>query len=89
MVPKVTPQSAEILGLQALGWLVGDPDRLDRLLLLSGMEPAGLQAAAGDPHLLGAVLEFLLADEGLLLAFCEDNGATPAAIHLARHVLEG
>jgi len=36
-----------------------------------------------------AVLDFLLAHEDLLLAFCGSAGVEPGALHLARHRLEG
>jgi hypothetical protein len=36
-----------------------------------------------------AVLDFLLANEDLLLGFCESAAVEPEAVHLARHRLEG
>lgn len=89
MPPQMSPQSAEILGLQALGWLAGDADRLDRFLAISGADAGILRQAAGDPHMLGAVLGFLLSDEGLLLAFCEETSTRPEALHRACRMLEG
>jgi hypothetical protein len=89
MPPRLTPQRAEILGLQALGWLAGDPDRLGRFLVASGTEAAHLRQSAGDPALLGAVLEFLLANEDLLQAFCQEGAIAPTDIHIARATLEG
>jgi len=88
MPPNPSRKSAEILGLQALGWLAGVPGALERLLGASGMDAAGLKSAAGEPHVLGAVLEFLLANEDLLLDFCSHQALKPAQIHAARHVLE-
>ena len=88
MPPTATRKSAEILGLQALGWLAEVPGALERLLGASGMGASDLKAAAGEPHVLGAVLEFLLANEDLLLDFCRDRAVKPAQIHAARHVLE-
>ena len=89
MPRRATPETAEILGLQALGWLASDPDGLDRFLLAAGADSAVLRQAAEDPAMLGAVLEFLLANEDLLLRFCEDSSTPPDEIHRARHLLEG
>jgi hypothetical protein len=86
---RTTPKTAEILGLQALGWLAGDPDGLDRFLLSAGTDAAVLRQAAEDPAMLGAVLEFLLANEDLLLRFCEESSIRPVEVHTARQLLEG
>lgn len=64
-------EGAEILALQALGWLAGDETRLERFLALSGLDGATLRAEAGNRDTLRAVMDFLLADEELLLDFCE------------------
>jgi hypothetical protein len=85
----MTAESAEILALEGLGWLAGQDEALDRFLQVSGLDPAGLRAAAGSPGTGLAVLEFLLANEPLLLAFCDAAGTTPQAVHAARHRLEG
>lgn len=89
MPRRSTPETAEILGLQALGWLAGDSDGLDRFLLSAGTDAAILRRAAEEPAMLGAVLEFLLANEDLLLRFCEDSSTLPVEVHRARHLLEG
>jgi hypothetical protein len=84
----MTPERAEILALEALGWLAGEPDGIDRFLAGSGLEPADLRRVAGDRDLLGSLLDFLLANEPLLLSFCETASTKPQAIHLARRRLE-
>jgi len=89
MPPRLTPEAAEILGLQALGWLAGEPEGLERFFRASGTDAAHLRQSAGDPALLGAVLEFLLLNEDLLQRFCEEGSIPPAEVHAARHVLEG
>jgi hypothetical protein len=84
----MTAESAEILALEGLGWLAGQDEALDRFLAVSGLDPAGLRAAAGSPGTGLAVLEFLLAHEPFLLAFCDATGTLPQAVHAARHRLE-
>jgi hypothetical protein len=87
MSDRITPEKAEILALQALAWLAGQPDGIARFLAISGLEAADLRRAAGDLDLLGSLLDFLLANEPLLLEFCQDASISPKAIHMARHKL--
>ena len=89
MPSRSPPETAEILGLRALGWLAGEPDGLERLLQASGTDADTLRRSAAEPALLAAVLDFLLSHEDLLLRFCEETSTKPAQIHAARHVLEG
>jgi hypothetical protein len=84
----MTPIAAETLGLKALTWLAGQPEVLDRFLLVSGLTGAEIRARAGEPGLLGAILEHILANEQLAKDFCIDEGLQPRELHLARHVLE-
>lgn len=85
----MTPENAEILALEGLGWLAGDPEALERFLRLSGVEAADLREAAGNPQTGVAVLDFFLAHEAFLVRFCADNGTDPKTVLLARHRLNG
>ncbi len=85
----MTPENAEILALEALGWLAGEEDAIQRFLNLSGMDSAALRDGAGSPEMGVAVLDFLLANEDLLLLFCESATIPPKQLHLARHRLGG
>jgi len=82
-------EMAEILALQGLGWLAGDEDGLERFLALSGLDAGSLRSQAGAPDMNVAVLDFLLAQEDLLLRFCESAAIEPKALHLARCRLGG
>ena len=84
----MTPIAAETLGLRALTWLVAQPELLDRFLLVSGLSGPELRTRAGDPGLLGAILEHILANERLAKDFCADEVLQSRDLHLARHVLE-
>ena len=85
----MTRETAEILGLQALGWLAGSEDGLERFLAASGADGGSLRQAASDPAQLGVILEFLLAHEDLLVRFCEEADTAAPRVHAARHLLEG
>ena len=73
-------EAAETLALQALTFLLSEPQRLSRFLSLTGMASQELRAAATSPELQAATLEYLLSDESLLLTFCHEAGADPATI---------
>ena len=88
MKDRITPERAEILALEALAWLAGRPDDIGRFLTVSGLHAADLRHAAGQPDLLGSLLDFLLANEALLLDFCEDTSTSAKAVHVARYALE-
>jgi len=85
----MTPETAEILAFEALGWLAGEPEELQKFLNLSGLDVAALRNAAGSPEMNVAILDYLLAHEELLLRFCDAAEAKPKDLHLARHVLGG
>jgi hypothetical protein len=87
--PGMTPENAEILALEGLGWLAGDEDGLQRFLDQSGTDAEALRLAAGTPAMGVAILDFLLAHEDLLLRFCESTTISPRDLHLARHRLGG
>ncbi len=87
-------EAAEELGIRALGFLAGDPERLGRFFELTGLSPADIRAAAADPAFWLAVLEHLASDESLMLAFAAHEGLDPASVERARlrltpHVNEG
>ncbi len=78
---------AEDLAIAALAFIAQEPERLGRFLALSGLDPANLREAAGEPEFLAGVLDHLSGDEVLLLAFAADAGIDPAEIETARHLL--
>ena len=87
MPQPMSPQRAEILGLEALAWLVSDEGGIARFLAASGVSQGDLRDAAGSPGLTVAIFDFLLSHEDLLLAFCDGTGTSTADLHRARHAL--
>ena len=79
----------ETIALQALAFLVEDDDRLSRFLGLTGMELTALRQVASDKMALGAVLDYVLGWEPLLLEFAAALELPPEAILRARHDLPG
>lgn len=80
---------AEEIGLQALVFLTEDGDRLGRFFGDTGLSPQQLSQNAGQPDMLAAVLDYVLADESALLVFCAEAGLQPEAVASARVVLPG
>jgi hypothetical protein len=80
---------AETLALKALAFLAREADALLRFLTLSGLGIGDLRARAGDPELLAAVIDFLLADDALLTSFAESEGIDSNVVHAARRALPG
>ena len=86
---RLDADRAAMLALEALAFLAAEPDVFGRFADLSGLDPASARARAGEPEFLVSVLDFLLADETLLLDFCGAGSTDPRLLHLARHALGG
>jgi hypothetical protein len=71
------------LALAALGWILGQPDRAERLLALTGLTPDDLRTGLGDPSVLGALIEFLCAHEPDLVAAADALGVEPQELAAA------
>jgi hypothetical protein len=79
---------AEIVAVQALSFVAGDPERLGLFLAESGIGPETLRSAAADPHFLASVLDFVLRDDATVTAFAAASEVDPATIAAARQVLD-
>jgi hypothetical protein len=84
----MTPNRAETIGLEALTFVASLPERLDTFLIVSGMDAVTLRARAAEYEVLRAVLDFLLADDSLVMAFCDQHALAARDIHLAHRTLE-
>lgn len=83
-----TNTNADQIGLNALAWTLGDPDRAQRLLATTGLDPADLRERIGEPAVLAAALAFLEGHEPDLIACAADLGVTPQTLVIARTMLE-
>jgi hypothetical protein len=82
-------EAAEILAIQALSFIAEEPERLNGLLSATGLTLNRLRESANQPDFLTGVLEHMLADESLLLAFADSAAVDPAAVARARNALGG
>ena len=78
---------AEAMAAEALGFLGRSPERLIRFLDVSGLSPDTLRAAAAEPGYFAGLMDYLVSDEELLLAFAGEIGASPESVMQARHLL--
>ena len=80
-------QIAEIVAIQALSFIAGEPERLGLFLAESGLGPDTLRSAATDPQFLAAVLDFVLRDDATVKAFATSVELDPTNVAAARQVL--
>jgi hypothetical protein len=83
------PTNDAAVALHALGWTLGDDQRADRFLAVTGLTPEDLRARLDEPETLAAALRFLEAHEPDLLACADAIGVAPADLPEARRRLEG
>lgn len=85
----MTPNAAEIMALQALAFVVSDPDLSGPFMDMSGAAPDDLRNRAADPAFLAAVLDFLTQRDDWVMTFCNEHGLAYDAPMRARHALPG
>ncbi len=88
MPGPVTNEDAISLALQALVWTLNEPDRADRLLAVTGLDPHDLRIRVGEPAVLSAALGFLEGHEPDLIACAAALGVPPQALVAAHYRLE-
>lgn len=82
-----TRAAAEAMAAEALAFLAGDEDRLQRFASLAGIDLGQIRDIAGQPEFLTAIMDHLMGDEPLLLAFAAHAGVKPEAVVRAAQVL--
>lgn len=81
--------SAESLAAQALSWLAEDEGRLNAFMGLTGVAPGDLVKNIARPAFLASVLDYLLTEDALVIAFCDARGLPYSAPMQARAALPG
>ena len=76
-----------MLAVQVLTFIAEDQERMAGFLAATGLEPRQIRLAAREEGFLAGVLEHMLADESLLVAFADSAGIDPAKIARARAAL--
>ncbi|MBR0752703.1 DUF3572 domain-containing protein [Bradyrhizobium jicamae] len=78
---------AEIVAIQALSFIAGEPERLGLFLAESGIGPETLRNAASNPEFLASVLDFVMRDDATVQAFAKVSELHPTNIAAAHQVL--
>ena len=78
---------AEIVAVQALSFIAGEPERLGAFLAESGLGPERLRSAAADPPFLAHVLDFVMRDDATVKAFAAASQLHPTNIAAAHQAL--
>ena len=78
-----------MLAISALAHIAADDERLQRFLAVTGLDPASLRSEAGKPGFASGVLDYLCADEALLVGFAAEQGLAPEAIAATQRLLSG
>jgi hypothetical protein len=79
--------AAQAVGVKALTFLAGEPERLARFLALTGLGPDTIRSAASSPTFLAAVLDYVVADEELLVRLAGEMETRPETIVEAHRLL--
>jgi Protein of unknown function (DUF3572) len=86
---SISTESAEMLALTALGWLVTNDELLPVFMGATGVGEDDIKARAGDADFLGSVLDFVMMDDAWVVAFCDASGLGYEQPMLARAALPG
>lgn len=84
---RIAPEAAEELAIAALAFVAQAPDRLASFLAATGLQADAIRLAAQEPGFLAGVIEHILGDENLLIAFAQSAGIDPADVARAAAVL--
>ena len=85
----MTPEAAQVLALQALGWIASDDEVFPQFMAATGASLGDLRARAVDPDFQAAVLDFLLQDDRWVVALCDHESHPYTAPQSARMALPG
>jgi hypothetical protein len=80
---------AQTRALAVLGWIAGQDDVFPAFLGATGASEADLRQRAGEADFLAAVMDFLLMEEGWLIACAEALGWPPEDMAQIRAALPG
>jgi hypothetical protein len=86
---KLSQSQAEVLALQALGYIASDEELLPRFLAVTGMDADRLRVVAGEMGTLIAVIDFIMFDDASVRGFAEHAAIEPEAVARIRFLLAG
>lgn len=84
---KPARMDPEEMAVHAFNYLAIDPGRIELFLRHTGIEPTAIRQAAEMPGFLLGVLDYVAANEWLVLGLADHLDVRPEAIMHARHAL--
>lgn len=84
----INTDRAELTALKALYFISKDEDEAVRFFDVTGLNPADTKEALKIPGFLASIIDYLMQDEKLLLAFCKDEDVKPENIAKYHTLLE-
>ena len=85
----MTPEAAQVIAIQALGWLVGSNELLSVFMGSTGTSAEDLKASLEDTSFLVSVMDFILMEDQWVLDFCDVVGFDPHKLQSVRQALPG
>lgn len=85
----MSPENAQTIALQALGWLVGNEELCPVFLGATGGSVEDLRTQASAPAFQVAVLDFLTMDDSWVMEFCDFHSLKYDQPLMARFALPG
>ena len=82
-------RAAETLAAQAFSWVAEDADRLNAFMAMTGAGPADVVRNATSARFLGTVLDYILTEDALVIAFCDSRSISYTLPIQARALLPG
>ena len=82
-------ETAEILALKAVTFVISNDDLRDRFVALSGIDEGMIKTAVQDRVFLISTLEFFVNFEPDLIAFAKEEGIPPESVTTAWRTLGG
>ncbi|WP_350334628.1 DUF3572 domain-containing protein [Coralliovum pocilloporae] len=86
---SISKEEAHSICIEAVQYLAGHAEDLERFITLTGMMPDQLRDIVNDDGVKSGVLDFFLSDDSLLCAFAETIGRHPEHVASARMVITG
>ncbi|WP_425102456.1 DUF3572 domain-containing protein [Tropicibacter sp. S64] len=86
---SVKQESAEAIGLRAIGWLAGNDDLLQVFMGSTGASSADFRESVQDVEFQASVLDFLLMSDQWVMEFCDAESLPYDQVMRARAALPG
>lgn len=88
-IMRYNKDQAELIAIQALGWLSAQDDLMMTFLGATGSGLDDVRARAGDPEFLASVLDFILMDDDWVRGVCDAQNLPYDAMQSVRMALPG